>query len=89
MSELSEFLEKRKKTLEALDIDHARELFPQASSDEVLLASLHKARYECVDIADGLRHESRAWLENNGYLRMFGLEWPEDKQYLPTSGMDT
>lgn len=40
------------------------------------LNALHKARYECSDIEDALRHESRMWLEANGHDRFGGEAWP-------------
>lgn len=47
------------------------------SSDEVLIASMHKARYECTDIAEDLRRQSEAWLKQRGLKRMNGMPWPE------------
>jgi len=49
---------------------------PHPSSDTVLLASIHKARYECTGIPDKYRHESRAWLEQQGLTRYRGMPWP-------------
>jgi hypothetical protein len=51
---------------------------PQPSSEEVLLASIHKARYECTGIPDSYRHESRDWLEQHGLTRYRGLPWPPE-----------
>jgi hypothetical protein len=49
---------------------------PPPSSEAVLLASVHKARYECTAIPDVYRHESRAWLESRGLTRYRGMPWP-------------
>ncbi len=58
-----------KDILERLDIDLAKMMMPEASSDRVILIALHKARYESINIASELRQESRKWLEINGYGR--------------------
>jgi hypothetical protein len=50
--------------------------YPGPSSDTVLMASIHKARYECTGIPDKYRHESRAWLEQQGLTRYRGAPWP-------------
>lgn len=68
----------RNKAFRELDMGFARAAFPNASSDEVLLMAMHKARYECLDMEDALRHESRAWLEERGYERFKGQPWPTD-----------
>ena len=67
----------------AMDLDYFRGLNRaaggrQPSSDEVLLASIHKARYECTGIPDSYRHESRAWLEQHGLTRYRGVPWPPE-----------
>jgi hypothetical protein len=38
-----------------------------------LLAALHKARYECTELEDALRHESAAWLRERGLKGLGGL----------------
>jgi hypothetical protein len=58
-----------------LDIEAAKRLFPMIS-DEAVLPMLHKVRYETASASDELRHESRAWLEQNGLHRVHGLPWP-------------
>lgn len=45
-------------------------------TDEVVLVSMHKARYEHRGAPDALRHESRAWLETHGWTRHYGQPWP-------------
>ena len=67
----------RNAALSTLDLAWARENLPTAS-DEVLLASMHKARYEIPSISDELRHESRRWLEEQGQSRFGGLPWPPE-----------
>jgi len=73
MSEIDDVMRERAAALVALDLDYARRLMPDASSDEVRLAAMHKARYETTTIARELRHASGAWLRENGYLRFGGL----------------
>jgi hypothetical protein len=56
----------RNEALRTLDLVWARDCFPNASSDDVLLAAMHKARYDCVGIEDALRHDSARWLRERG-----------------------
>jgi len=64
--------DERIKALRALDVVWARREAPAASSDEVLLVALHKARYRCRQIQDDLRHESAAWLRAHGFGDLHG-----------------
>lgn len=73
----------RNKAFRSLDIQYARRLWPRAS-DRECLAALHMARYECDEIDDELRHQSREWLKNKGYGRITGLPFEPDNQ-LPSS----
>ena len=66
----------RHAALTALDMAWARKLIPNASSDDVLLAAMHKARYEIPSLPDELRHESRRWLEERSLSRFGKLPWP-------------
>jgi hypothetical protein len=63
-----------------LDLAAAREhlvtIGETPPSDEVLLISLHKARYEMTTVAPVLRQESRGFLETRGYTRRGGIPWP-------------
>lgn len=68
----------RDKAVATLDMEYARKMMPGAASDEVRLCAMHKARYEMKRIAPELRHESRAWLEKNGYKRFMDLPWPTE-----------
>jgi hypothetical protein len=78
MSEAAELWKaERDVALSTLDLAWARENLP-SSSDEVLLAGMHKARYEIPSIADELRHESRRWLEERGRSRFGELPWPPE-----------
>ena len=77
---MKELILDRDKKLAALDMDWARKMMPLATSDEVRLLSMHKARYECTSIADELRHESRRWIEQRGYHRIGYLPWPPEDQ---------
>lgn len=89
---LEDFLTARDKAFRELDIEWARErilrMNPSARltppDDEKVLASLHKARYECVvGLEDSYRRESEQWLKERQLLRMNGLPWPADGS-LPT-----
>jgi hypothetical protein len=73
-AELKKFIEERNQALATLDLRWARKNAPGASSEEVLLLSLHKARYHCKDIARELRHTSAAWLRARGYSGWHGQQ---------------
>lgn len=78
-SDLDKFLLERDEALRTLDLDWAKKNGAlRASRDEVVLCSLHKARYETLSIEDALRQESRKWLEERGYSRMFKIPWPQE-----------
>lgn len=68
----------RAQMLRTLDIDMARLQIRRSGflppCDETLLLSLHKARYDCVDIEDALRLESGEWLRERGYGAMQGRD---------------
>lgn len=80
--ELSTYIQQRNEAFRNLDVTWAREqLFrgrPETASEETVLASLHKARYECWHIEAPLRHGSRKWLEERGLGRMLNLPWPPE-----------
>lgn len=75
MDLLQEFLKERNEAFRKLDLAWARKMAP-ACSEDALLLSLHKARYECKQIEPELRYESRVWLESNGFKRMHNQPWP-------------
>lgn len=81
--DVAEFVRERNKALETLDMEYARRTIPHATSDEVRLIAMHKARYDCTGISDVLRLQSRHWLEERGYRRLGGLAFPADKYELP------
>jgi len=64
--------DERAHALRTLDLAWARREAPGASSDDVLLIALHKARYRCRGIEDDLRHESAEWLRAHGFGDMHG-----------------
>lgn len=66
----------RDRALIALDLEYARGLMP-ATTDEVRLVAMHKARYEVASIPRELRHASGAWLRERCYGRMCGPLLPE------------
>lgn len=86
METLEEWRARRNRALRELDIEWARSQTAEhcaatgrpMPTDRVLLVGLHKARYECTDIEDALRHDSRAWLERRGYGRSTGLPFSHD-----------
>lgn len=65
-------IKQRNDALTKLDLEWARRQVPRYSDAHVLLMALHKARYECTDIAPELRHASGAWLRERGYHRLTG-----------------
>lgn len=71
-SELGHLLDERLNALRTLDVAWARREAPGASSDEVLLIALHKARYRCREIEAALRHESAEWLRSRACGDLFG-----------------
>jgi hypothetical protein len=68
---IKQWVAKRDKALIELNIDWFRKQHPLvgaiASSDEVLLISMHKARYQIPTIPTRLRHASGDWLRERGY----------------------
>lgn len=72
MDEIERFIHQRDKALANLDMEYARRMIPLASSDEVRLIAMHKARYEAASLAPELRHESGQWLRERGYKRGTG-----------------
>lgn len=66
------FVKERHEVLMTIDLDKAKKYcekygIPKASSDEVLLIGLHKARVHATDIPKDLREESVKWLIERGY----------------------
>jgi hypothetical protein len=61
-----------------MDLDWARAMIGPRVKDEVLLITMHKARYECAGIEAKLRLASRRWLKQRGFTRLAGLPWPTD-----------
>lgn len=76
------WVKERDEALRTLDLAWARQQHPEGK-DEVLLIGMHKARYEAVNIAPELRQQSRVWLEERGYKRIAGMEFPKDRSELP------
>lgn len=72
MDELEKFRARRNQAFRDLDLEWARTMIPDASSDFVRLLALHKARLDCVDIEPELRRESARWLLANGFKGMHG-----------------
>jgi hypothetical protein len=70
--DLKSLIADRNDALRTLDLDYARRMLPGASSDFVRLMAMHKARYECCQIEQELRHASAAWLRSHGFNDMNG-----------------
>jgi hypothetical protein len=69
---IAKIRDERNKALTTLDMNYARRLMPEASSDHVRLMAMHKVRYECPFVTDELRHASADWLRKHEYSRMDG-----------------
>jgi hypothetical protein len=65
-AQISSWREARNNALRFMDIEWARQQFPGAS-DALLTLSMHKARYDCTDIPDELRHRSAEWLRAGSF----------------------
>jgi hypothetical protein len=76
--ELARYISERNCALLNLDMDWARKNMPAASSDEVRLIAMHKARYDCTGIEDSERHASRKWLQERGYKRIENMEFLQE-----------
>lgn len=63
----------RNRILRELDIASA-----PGTTDDIKLCSLHKARYECTEIDPRLRNDSRKWLEERGFKRLYQMEFSTD-----------
>lgn len=81
--DLEQFLAERNQAFIALDIQWARRMAPGLTSDEAAILALHKARYECKQIPDDLRQDSRRFLIAAGSTRLGDLPWPPEGE-LPT-----
>lgn len=69
---LQMFRRHRNEALRSLDLSWAREHFPLADN-EVLLIALHKTRYNCSDIEPHLRIASAEWLRAHDLHDLYGL----------------
>lgn len=72
-TEFETLMRERDHALASLDMTYARRAMPDASSDEVRLIAMHKARYETTNMPRELRHASGEWLRVRGYFRWGGL----------------
>lgn len=74
----------RNAALRSLDIAWARRAgWVGYATDEQVLGALHMARYECDEIEDRLRFQSRDWLKERGLGRITGIPFEEGDK-LPT-----
>ncbi len=77
-TELDAAKKQRNAALRSLDIAWARRAGGvDTATDEQVLGSLHMARYECDEIEDRLRFQSRDWLKARGLGRLHGLPFEE------------
>ena len=72
---LSDWRVERNRALATLDMEYARREMPNASSDEVRLMAMHKARVECTDIDSSLRLASVKWLHARNLGRIGPIDW--------------
>lgn len=72
MDEIEQWRADRNKALIMLDMEWARKRLPDATSANVLLMAMHKARYECTDLDMETRLISSEWLKTNKCDRMDG-----------------
>lgn len=80
LDRIAEYVRERDAALTAMDLTWLRERLPPNTAEEVVLMTAHKTRYECVNIAPELRHESRKWLQERGLGRMNGFPFPFDDE---------
>ena len=64
----------RLQALATLDLAFARRFMPGASGDDVRIAAMHKARYDCTDLSVELRHASGDWLRAHGMGALGGRD---------------
>lgn len=79
MTDLEKHLKARNKAFATTDLEWARKMLPQASSDKVVEIGFHKARYGCTVVADELRLASRDWLEERNYGPLFDRTFPKNR----------
>ena len=71
----------RDKALSSLDLVWVRQnvKLMRHASDEVVLMTIHKARYEATGVEPKLRHNSREWLQRRGLRRLVDEFLTEDQ----------
>ncbi len=67
LSNLERWRLRRNLALAELDLEWARVATKGHLTNDGLLAALHRARFDCVDIPEELRLESAAWLQAQGF----------------------
>jgi hypothetical protein len=81
---LKQYIKERNKAISEMDMvwlrEHRPPGWPAEVQDEVIIAAAHKCRYETTGIAPKLRHESREWLKQHGYNRMFNQAFLPDEE---------
>jgi hypothetical protein len=80
----------RLRVLAELDVEKFQEMLapaalrvlmnvPEEQRRETLVISMHRARYELVEMPEEVREESRRFLQAAGVRRLHGAAWPDDK----------
>jgi hypothetical protein len=85
-SEFEDTFNIRRAILRSLDISAMRSELPYSarfSDDSVILAAMHKCRYEDSYFTVAERLASRDWLESRGYHPLHDDTWPADRMDLP------
>lgn len=78
---MKEYVYDRDQALTHMDLQWVRDSTTSLNGkpDEVVLMTIHKARYEAVGVSAELRHESREWLQARGLRRLAGEFLPKDQ----------
>lgn len=67
LSNVERWRQRRNLALAELDLEWARVATRGHLTDVGLLAALHRARFDCIDMPEALRLESAAWLQAQGF----------------------
>lgn len=70
--DVAAYVRERDKALARLDMEWARRTMPNASSDEVRLIAMHKARYHSLGVSSRKRRASARWLFDHCYKDLLG-----------------
>jgi hypothetical protein len=79
--EIRRNVQERDDALAVMDMEWARKNMPYATSDEVRIIAMHKARYECTNLSNLTRQQSKDWLSSRGYSRIDGSKFLPDGEF--------